>query len=166
MWYVLLLAACVAGDQLLKWWVTAHLEMGQSAPLLPGVVQLTRLHNTGAAWSSFSGKTGLLAIVTIVLMLAVAWLLVKKIVRHPLGQWSLAIILGGGIGNLIDRVRLGYVVDMLDTMFMDFPVFNMADVFVVCGTVCALIYYLAFYSKSDEKNWGNKVDGTDPAANK
>ena len=66
MWYVLLLAACVAGDQLLKWWVTAHLEMGQSAPLLPGVVQLTRLHNTGAAWSSFSGKTGLLAIVTIV----------------------------------------------------------------------------------------------------
>ena len=70
MWYVLLLAACVAGDQLLKWWVTAHLEMGQSAPLLPGVVQLTRLHNTGAAWSSFSGKTGLLAIVTIVLMAA------------------------------------------------------------------------------------------------
>ena len=93
------------------------------------------------------------------------WLL-AKIVRHPLGQWSLAIILGGGIGNLIDRVRLGYVVDMLDTMFMDFPVFNVADVFVVCGTVCALIYYLAFYSKSDEKNWGNKVDGTDPAANK
>ena len=50
--------------------------------------------------------------------------------------------------------------------FMDFPVFNVADVFVVCGTVCALIYYLAFYSKSDEKNGGNKVDGTDPAANK
>ena len=85
MWYIVALAACVAGDQLLKWWVVSHLEVGQSAPLLPGVVQLTRLHNTGAAWSSFSGKTGLLAVVTIVLMLAVAWLLVKKIVRHPLG---------------------------------------------------------------------------------
>ena len=114
MWYVLLLAACVAGDQLLKWWVTAHLEMGQSAPLLPGVVQLTRLHNTGAAWSSFSGKTGLLAIVTIVLMLAVAWLLVKKIVRHPLGVTAGVLILGGGIGNVIDRVCRGYVVDMFD----------------------------------------------------
>ena len=94
---------------------------------------------------------------------AVKWLVLNTM---TLGQWSLACILGGGIGNLIDRVRLGYVVDMLDTMFMDFPVFNVADVFVVCGTVCALIYYLAFYSKSDEKNWGNKVDGTDPAANK
>ena len=165
MWYVILLAVCIGGDQLLKWWVTSHLDVGQSAPLLPGIVRLTRLHNTGAAWSSFSGARWLLIALTAAGMCAIAWLLVK-IVRHPLGQWSLAIILGGGIGNLIDRVRLGYVVDMLDTMFMDFPVFNVADVFVVCGTVCALIYYLAFYSKSDEKNWGNKVDGTDPAANK
>ena len=54
MWYIVALAACVAGDQLLKWWVVSHLEVGQSAPLLPGVMQLTRLHNTGAAWSSFS----------------------------------------------------------------------------------------------------------------
>ena len=141
---------CVAADQAVKWLVVNTMTLGSSQPLLPPLLRLTRVHNYGAAWSSFSGAR---------------WLLVK-IVRHPLGQWSLAIILGGGIGNLIDRVRLGYVVDMLDTMFMDFPVFNVADVFVVCGTVCALIYYLAFYSKSDEKNWGNKVDGTDPAANK
>ena len=70
MWYVILLAVCIGGDQLLKWWVTSHLDVGQSAPLLPGIVRLTRLHNTGAAWSSFSGKTGLLAAVTIVLMAA------------------------------------------------------------------------------------------------
>ena len=162
---VIILIVLIAADQLLKWWTVSHLALGESAPLIPGVIQLTRLHNTGAAWSSFSGARWLLIALTAAGMCTIAWLLVK-IVRHPLGQWSLAIILGGGIGNLIDRVRLGYVVDMLDTMFMDFPVFNMADVFVVCGTVCALIYYLAFYSKSDEKNWGNKVDGTDPAANK
>ena len=162
---VIILIVLIAADQLLKWWTVSHLALGESAPLIPGVIQLTRLHNTGAAWSSFSGARWLLIALTAAGMCAIAWLLVK-IVRHPLGQWSLAIILGGGIGNLIDRVRLGYVVDMLDTMFMDFPVFNVADVFVVCGTVCALIYYLAFYSKSDEKNWGNKADGTDPAANK
>lgn len=151
MWYVLLLAACVAGDQLLKWWVTAHLEMGQSAPLLPGVVQLTRLHNTGAAWSSFSGKTGLLAIVTIVLMAAVAWLLVKKIVRHPLGVTAGVLILGGGIGNVIDRVCRGYVVDMFDLQFISYPIFNLADCFVVAGVILGAVYYLWFYEKYDKK---------------
>ena len=156
---------CVAADQFVKFLVVHTLALGESARLLPPLLQLTRVHNYGAAWSSFSGARWLLIALTAAGMCVVAWLLVK-IVRHPLGQWSLACILGGGIGNLIDRVRLGYVVDMLDTMFMDFPVFNVADVFVVCGTVCALIYYLAFYSKSDEKNRENKGHGTDPAANK
>ena len=150
MWYVLLLAACVAGDQLLKWWVTAHLEMGQSAPLLPGVVQLTRLHNTGAAWSSFSGKTGLLAIVTIVLMLAVAWLLVKKIVRHPLGVTAGVLILGGGIGNVIDRVCRGYVVDFFEFTFFDWPVFNVADIYVTCGiTVMVFLMFFRYKEEND-----------------
>ena len=168
MYYVifgLLGAALLGADQWVKAWVVGHLQVGETTSLFPGFLELMRVHNYGAAWSSFSGARWLLIALTAAGMCAIAWLLVK-IVRHPLGQWSLAIILGGGIGNLIDRVRLGYVVDMLDTMFMDFPVFNVADVFVVCGTVCALIYYLAFYSKSDEKNWENKTHETDPSANK
>ncbi len=151
MWYIVLLAACVAGDQLLKGWVVTHLAVGESAPLLPGVVQLTRLHNTGAAWSSFSGKTGLLAAVTIVLMLAVAWLLVKRIVRHPLGVTAGVLVLGGGIGNVIDRVCRGYVVDMLDLQFVDYPIFNLADCFVVIGVVLGAAYYLWCYDKYDKK---------------
>ena len=151
MWYIVLLAACVAGDQLLKGWVVSHLAVGESAPLLPGVVQLTRLHNTGAAWSSFSGKTGLLAAVTIVLMLAVAWLLVKRIVRHPLGVTAGVLVLGGGIGNVIDRVCRGYVVDMLDLQFVEYPIFNLADCFVVIGVVLGAAYYLWCYDKYDKK---------------
>ena len=151
MWYIVLLAACVAGDQLLKGWVVTHLAVGESAPLLPGVVQLTRLHNTGAAWSSFSGKTGLLAAVTIVLMLAVAWLLVKRIVRHPLGVTAGVLVLGGGIGNVIDRVCRGYVVDMLDLQFVDYPIFNLADCFVVIGVVLGAAYFLWCYDKYDKK---------------
>ena len=114
---------------------------------------------------SFSGARWLLVLLTTAAMLALIWLL-AKIVRHPLGQWSLACIIGGGVGNLIDRVCLGYVVDMLETMFMSFPVFNVADVFVVCGTVGALVYYFLFYGRRDEKNWGKGNDGTDPAADK
>ena len=74
----------------------------------------------------------------------------------------LAAVIGGGVGNLIDRVRLGYVVDMLDAVFIDFPVFNVADCFVVCGTIVLCIYYLFYYEKYDAGNW-EKKNGSDPA---
>lgn len=150
MWYAILLAACIGLDQLLKWWVTANLEVGQSAALLPGIVRLTRLHNTGAAWSSFSGKTGVLAVVTIILMAAVVWLVVKKLVRHPLGLTAAMLVLGGGVGNMIDRLFRGYVVDMFDLEFMDYPIFNLADIFVVVGVILGAVYYLWFYDKHDK----------------
>ncbi len=158
MLYILLLAACIGLDQLLKQWVTTHLELGQSAPLLPGVVRLTRLHNTGAAWSSFSGKTGLLTAVTIVLMAAVVWLVVKKIIRHPLGLTAAMLVLGGGVGNMIDRVFRGYVVDMFNLEFISYPIFNLADCFVVIGVILGAVYYLWFYDKYDKRERETKHD--------
>ena len=148
---VIILIVLIAADQLLKWWTVSHLALGESAPLIPGVIQLTRLHNTGAAWSSFSGKTGLLAAVTIVLMAAVVYLVVKKIVRHPLGLTSAMLVLGGGAGNMIDRLCRGYVVDMFDLEFMSYPIFNLADIFVVIGVLLGAVYYLWFYDKYDKK---------------
>ena len=160
MWYALLLAACVAGDQLLKYWVVRHLEIGQSAAFLPGLVRLTRLHNTGAAWGSFSGSTALLTAVTAVLLIAVAWLVLKKIVRHPLGLCAAMLVLGGGIGNMIDRICRGYVVDMFDLEFMDYPIFNLADCFVVVGVILGAVYYLWFYDKYDGRK-AKHDDGAD-----
>ena len=162
MWYVLLLAACIAGDQLLKYWVVQNLDVGQSAAFLPGLVRLTRLHNTGAAWGSFSGKTALLAAVTVVLLLVVAWLVLKRIVRHPLGLCAAMLVLGGGIGNMIDRIFRGYVVDMFDLEFMDYPIFNLADIFVVAGVILGAVYYLWFYDKYDKCS--GKEPGDDTAA--
>ena len=160
MWYALLLAACIAGDQLLKYWVVRHLEIGQSAAFLPGLVQLTRLHNTGAAWGSFSGSTALLTAVTAVLLIAVAWLVLKKIIRHPLGLCAAMLVLGGGIGNMIDRICRGYVVDMFDLEFMDYPIFNLADCFVVVGVILGAVYYLWFYDKYDGRK-AKHDDGAD-----
>ena len=160
MWYALLLAACIAGDQLLKYWVVRHLEIGQSAAFLPGLVQLTRLHNTGAAWGSFSGSTALLTAVTAVLLVAVAWLVLKKVIRHPLGLCAAMLVLGGGIGNMIDRVCRGYVVDMFDLEFMDYPIFNLADCFVVVGVILGAVYYLWFYDKYDGRK-AKHDDGAD-----
>lgn len=147
----------IAADQAVKFWVVAHLAEGASAPLIPGFVELLRLHNYGAAWSSFSGMRWFLIILTSVLMVILAVVLVKKIVRHPLGRTALVLILAGGIGNLIDRVRLGYVVDMFNFQFMSYPVFNVADICVVCGVILLVIYYLFFYEKYDAKKGGKKT---------
>ena len=160
MWYALLLAACIAGDQLLKYWVVRHLEIGQSAAFLPGLVRLTRLHNTGAAWGSFSGSTALLTAVTAVLLVAVAWLVLKKVIRHPLGLCAAMLVLGGGIGNMIDRICRGYVVDMFDLEFMSYPIFNLADCFVVVGVILGAVYYLWFYDKYDGRK-AKHDDGAD-----
>ena len=151
-WSIALLVVLLGADQLLKYWTVTHLALGESAPLLPGVLQLTRLQNYGAAWSSLSGKTVVLLVITGVLMAAVAYLLLKKIVRHPLGVTAGLFILGGGLGNMIDRIRLGYVVDMLDiSPLFDYPIFNLADCFVVVGAILGAVYYLWFYEKYDKK---------------
>ena len=156
--------AAIAIDQLTKMWALSALADGRTIRVIPGLLSLTLVRNPGASLGMGSGMTWLISLLAMAACVALVVLAVRTISM----KWTVlfAFAFAGAFGNLIDRVRLGYVVDMLDTMFMDFPVFNVADVFVVCGTICALIYYLAFYSKSDEKNWGNKVDGTDPAANK
>ena len=129
-----------------------HLGLGESAAFLPGIVRLTRVHNYGAAWSSFSGQRWLLVAVTGCIVLAVAVALARRLIRHPLGVAAGMLIIAGGLGNLIDRVRLGYVVDMFHLEFWpSYPVFNVADSCVVCGAVLAVIYYLWFYEKYDKR---------------
>ena len=106
--YTLVVLVLIGCDQLLKSWTVSHLELGQSTGFLPGFLQLTRVHNYGAAWSSFSGKTVLLVAVTAVLLVAVAYLLLRRIVRHPLGvaaalPWFTP-FLAGATGTLIALV--------------------------------------------------------------
>lgn len=161
--YTAVILALVGCDQLLKSWTVHHLALGESTAFLPGFMQLTRVHNYGAAWSSFSGKTAMLIVVTAALMIAVAYLLIRRIVRHPLGAAAAVLILGGGVGNIVDRIVHGYVVDMFDLLLFDYPVFNLADCFVVVGVILGAVYYLWFYEKYDARK---KDDATDADSNK
>lgn len=163
MLYVLLLIATVISDQWLKYWIVNHLALGESMPFIPHILQLERLHNYGAAFSSLTGKTAFLLGMTVVLLLVLAVLLVRKVVRHPLGVVACVLILGGGIGNMIDRIALGYVVDMFDLLLFEYPVFNLADCYVVVGAILGSIYYLWLYEKYDAPK-KESADGTeDPA---
>ena len=152
MFAALLALGGFALDLWLKAYVTANIPLGQAQPLVPGLVELRTVHNYGAAWSSFSGQRWLLVAVTCCIVAAVAVLLARRVVRHPLGVAACTMIISGGIGNIVDRVRLGYVVDMFNLLFMEYPVFNVADIFVVCGTLLGAVYYLWFYDKYDKND--------------
>ena len=141
----LLAAAGLALDQWLKAYVTANIPLGRSQPLVPGLVELRTVHNYGAAWSSFSGQRWLLVAVTCCIVAAVAAALVRRVVRHPFGVAAGFLVISGGLGNIIDRVRLGYVVDMFDFQFINYPVFNIADCCIVCGCIMGAVYYLWLY---------------------
>lgn len=153
-------AVLLAVDQWLKYWVVENIPLGAAAPLIPGLVQLRTVHNYGAAWSSFSGMRWLLLAVTSVIVLVVAGFVAARIVRHPFGLLGAFLVISGGLGNILDRARLGYVVDMFDLLFMDYPVFNVADICIVCGSIICCIYYLWFYEKYDKRT---KTDGQAPS---
>ena len=159
--YLLTILLCVAADQAVKYYVVTHLALYESAPLLPGLVALYYIRNTGGGFSILSGHTWLLTLLTAAVMVVVAVLLVRRTFPHPLAMWTLTAILGGGLGNLIDRVRLGYVVDMFNFQFMSYPVFNVADILVVCGTIGFAAYYLLLHDRVAKKETDHGTDQPD-----
>ena len=100
-------------DQLVKYLVKTNIPLGSSVPFLPGILGLTHIHNTGAAFSMLSGARWFFVLLTVAFVVFGMWVLLAGRLRHPLGKWSWVLVLGGAIGNLIDRCLYGYVVDIL-----------------------------------------------------
>ena len=141
MLYVIITCLVVLGDQFFKYWITANIEAGQTMPLLPGIVHLTYVENTGAAFSMFSGMRWILVGFTGVCLILMLFFMIKTkygaAVRFPL-----ALVMGGAVGNLIDRIMNGYVVDMFEVEFVRYAVFNIADAFINVGAILFVILYL------------------------
>ena len=133
--YFVLAAAVVVVDQVVKYLVRTSIPLHVSLSFLPGL-DLTYLQNTGAAFSLFNQHTWVLALLSGVVS-----------VPKPIGMLSLALLLGGAVGNFIDRLLFGFVTDMFATTFMNFPVFNVADIGVVVGGVLLCIHVIFTYSK-------------------
>jgi len=141
-------AGIVAADQITKYITVANIALGQEVPFIPGLLQFTYVQNTGAAFSSFEGQQWLFALIFVVFTVLIIWEYRKKSMAFmPFERWCIAAIYGGGLGNMIDRVRMGYVVDMIETVFMEFPVFNVADCFITCGCIL-MIAHLIFINKA------------------
>ena len=147
-------AGIVAVDQFTKYLTVANIALGQDVTFIPGFLGLTYLQNTGAAFSSFEGQQWLFAVIFALFTIAIIFEFKKNTMKFSnFERWCIVAIYGGGLGNMIDRVRLGYVVDMIETKFMVFPVFNVADCFITCGCI-AVIASLILFNKEfwkDEK---------------
>ncbi|MBW4559621.1 MAG: lipoprotein signal peptidase [Mojavia pulchra JT2-VF2] len=126
-------------DQLTKYWVVQTFKLGQTLPLLPEIFHLTYVTNTGAAFSLLSGKVEWLRWLSLGVSLILIGLALFGPVLNIWDQLGYGLILGGAMGNGIDRFILGYVVDFLDFRLINFAVFNMADSFISIGIVCLLI---------------------------
>ena len=150
----LFVAGIVAVDQVTKILTVARIALYQDVEFLPGFLGFTYVQNTGAAFSSFEGQQWLFAVIFLLFTVAVVYEFSKNTMGFTnFERWCIAAVYGGGLGNMIDRVRLGYVVDMLETKFMVFPVFNVADCFITCGCILMMIS-LIFFNKNfwkDEK---------------
>lgn len=145
--FVVFGAVVVALDQFTKYLVVAQIPLYGHVDFLPGFLGLTYVRNTGAAFSSFMGQQWLFALIFAAFTAFVLYEYFKKPMPFTLlERWCMAAVYAGGLGNMIDRVRLGYVVDMIETEFMDFPVFNVADCFITCGCIL-LAVHLALWNR-------------------
>lgn len=163
--FILQLAAAavlVIIDRFLKNAAAAHLKDGGDVILIKNLIYLTYAENTGAAFSAFSNSTLLLSIVTLAALVAGILFLFFAKIESKLLNVAAAMILGGGAGNLTDRLMNGYVVDYIGTLFMNFPIYNFADILITVGVaiICArLIYDIIKDEKRKKLSGGENGDG-------
>ena len=151
-----LAAALIVGlDQYTKYLTLTNIPLHGQVDFLPGFLSFTYVQNDGAMWSILEGAQWLFLAIFVVFAIFIVWEFSKK--RWPFTdfeRWLIVIIFAGGIGNTIDRMRFGYVVDMIKTEFMQFPVFNVADCFITCGCILLLVHLFFFnkeFWKDDKK---------------
>ena len=139
-WFYILAAIVVALDQFTKWLVVEYLQPVGSVPLINGVLEFSYVENTGAAFGMMKDSRWLFMIISAAAIVALTFVIAKYAGQYKFASFAVAMILGGGIGNMIDRVRLGYVVDFIYVKIIDFAVFNVADSFVTVGATLLILY--------------------------
>ncbi len=144
-------AALIGLDQLTKWLAIAELKSADPVSVIEGILSFTYTENTGAAWNMFDGQRWILVGVTSLMLLGLLVVLLTGRFRlHKMANIGGILVVAGGLGNLIDRVWRGYVVDFIRADFIDFPIFNLADCFVVVGAISLFVYFVFLYSDESE----------------
>lgn len=137
-------------DQTAKLFAAGLLPSVKTIPLIKDIFHLTYVENTGAGFGVFADFTWLLTALTVLVILAVVIYYVIKRPTNRLLVTALTFMMGGAVGNLVDRIRLGYVIDFFDVRLIDFPVFNIADCFITVGAVLFAVYVIFLSDKKEQ----------------
>ena len=150
--YILAVLLMIAADQLVKYWAFTSLQAQHTIPLIENVFHLTYVENRGAAFSLFAqfDSRWIFVALAVIITVAIFAVLRKRYIQTALGRWSLVLVAAGALGNAIDRVIHGFVVEMFDFRLIHFPVFNVADIFICIGGVLFVIYFM-FQHKDDKE---------------
>ena len=138
----IVIVALIALDQWVKFEIVKNIQLGEVKPFLPKILSLTYLRNTGAAFSILENQQWLFAVITLVVIGAAIWYLSKHIKGSVWLLSALSLIIAGGIGNFIDRMRQGFVVDMFQLDFINFAIFNVADSYLTIGVLVLIVMML------------------------
>ncbi|MBF0779700.1 MULTISPECIES: signal peptidase II [unclassified Granulicatella] len=139
---------CVLLDQLVKLWVVNQFDLHTGISVIDGILSLFYTRNDGAAWGILSGNRMLFYVITVLFIVGFAWWFHKD-EKSVVSRIAYVCIIAGALGNFIDRVYLGYVVDMFQLDFIRFPIFNVADMFLTCGVALMLLETLVLERKHD-----------------
>lgn len=145
--YLILSILFIIADQVVKMWIVNNFSLYEGMEFMKGIVSILYVRNTGAAWGMFEGKMVFFYLITAVAVGTLLYLMYKEKGKSKLLLTAYSLILAGAVGNFIDRIRLGYVVDMFKFEFIDFPIFNVADICLTIGVIF-LFYYVIFKEQS------------------
>lgn len=147
MFYIILISLLVFTDQLSKFITVKYLAEYESFSVINNILDFTHVHNTGGPWSIFDNMPAVFIVMTAIIFVVGFIYLKKNPPKHITEKIAICLIAGGAVGNLADRVFRGFVVDMIDVNFFNYPVFNVADCYIVTGAILMCIYVLFLEEK-------------------
>lgn len=152
MYFYVLIALVVGIDQWVKYYIRSHMEVGQSVPLIDGLINLTYHRNAGAAFSMLEGQQWFFILSSLLVLVAVIYYRRKgELKNRPLMEFGVALLVAGAIGNMIDRIAFGRVTDFFDLQFVRFAIFNVADVAINVAVVLMVLSILLEMFKTKGK---------------